>query len=64
MAQLSRVHPRAEGVVSERVSRGPFIKPPAKRVVADFGCNVAEPHACGYVDFENFAMTFHDSLSE
>jgi hypothetical protein len=35
MAQLSRVHPTAEGVVPERVPRGPFIKPPAMRVVAD-----------------------------
>jgi hypothetical protein len=30
------VHPGAEGVVAERVPRGPFIKPPAVRVVADF----------------------------
>jgi hypothetical protein len=35
MAQLSKVHPGTEGVVAEMVSRGPFIKPPAKRVVAD-----------------------------
>jgi hypothetical protein len=29
MAQLSRVHRSAEGVVPERVHRRPFIKPPA-----------------------------------
>jgi hypothetical protein len=35
MAQLSRVHPSAEGVAPERVPRGPLIKPPAMRVVAN-----------------------------
>ena len=35
MAQLSKVHPGAEGVVAERVPRGPFIKPPAMRSLLD-----------------------------
>jgi hypothetical protein len=35
MAQLLKVHLSAEGVVPERVPRGPFIKPPAMRVVDD-----------------------------
>jgi hypothetical protein len=36
MAQLLKVHLSGEGMVPERVSRGPFIKPPAMRVVDDY----------------------------
>ena len=35
MAQFSKVHPGAEGVVAERVPRGPLIKPRAKRSLLD-----------------------------
>jgi hypothetical protein len=33
MAQLPKVYPGAEGVVAEKDSQGPFVKPPAKRMV-------------------------------